>query len=92
MLSPTVKLFLVPHSAANSCPNSCPSSPRGAGLSGYRMGRVLTADLVNENSQTDDKDGSGGDSPKVRHQYANSPKVASSPFVHADMKRSVNAV
>ncbi|CDQ72041.1 unnamed protein product [Oncorhynchus mykiss] len=51
-------------SAANSCPNSCPSSPRGAGLSGYRMGRVLTADLVNENSQTDDKDGSGGDSPK----------------------------
>ncbi|CAB1338185.1 unnamed protein product [Coregonus sp. 'balchen'] len=32
-------------SAANSCPNSCPSSPRGAGLSGYRMGRVLTADL-----------------------------------------------
>ncbi|KAL0984042.1 hypothetical protein UPYG_G00136310 [Umbra pygmaea] len=51
-------------SAANSCPNSCPSSPRGAGLSGYRMGRVLTADLINENSQTDDRDGSGGDSPK----------------------------
>ncbi|XP_045079965.1 forkhead box protein K2-like isoform X1 [Coregonus clupeaformis] len=51
-------------SAANSCPNSCPSSPRGAGLSGYRMGRVLTADLINENSQSDEKDCSGGDSPK----------------------------
>uniref|UniRef100_A0A4W5PNK3 Forkhead box protein K2 n=1 Tax=Hucho hucho TaxID=62062 RepID=A0A4W5PNK3_9TELE len=51
-------------SAANSCPNSCPSSPRGAGLSGYRMGRALTADLINENSQSDEKDGSGGDSPK----------------------------
>ncbi|XP_067285333.1 forkhead box protein K2 [Pseudorasbora parva] len=46
-----------------SAANSCPSSPRGAGLSGFRM-RGLTADL-NENSQSEnDKEASGGDSPK----------------------------
>lgn len=49
-----------------SAANSCPSSPRGAGLSGYKMGRGLTADLINENSQSEnDKEASGGDSPKV---------------------------
>ncbi|XP_051523417.1 forkhead box protein K2-like isoform X2 [Myxocyprinus asiaticus] len=48
-----------------SAANSCPSSPRGAGLSSYRMGRGLTADLINENSQSEnDKEASGGDSPK----------------------------
>lgn len=58
--SPLLCMF---HSAANSCP----SSPRGAGLSSYRMGRVLTADLIGDNSQTEnDKEASGGDSPKVR--------------------------
>lgn len=50
------------HSAANSCP----SSPRGAGLSSYRMGRVLTSDLIGDNSQSEnDKEASEGDSPKV---------------------------
>ncbi|XP_067100952.1 forkhead box protein K2 [Osmerus mordax] len=48
-----------------SAANSCPSSPRGAGLSSYRMGRVLTSDLIGDNSQSEnDKDASGGDSPK----------------------------
>ncbi|XP_036391759.1 forkhead box protein K2 isoform X2 [Megalops cyprinoides] len=50
-----------------SAANSCPSSPRGAGTSGYRMGRVLTSDLqlIGDNSQSEnDKEASGGDSPK----------------------------
>ncbi|KAI1896625.1 hypothetical protein AGOR_G00096700 [Albula goreensis] len=50
-----------------SAANSCPSSPRGAGSSGYRMGRVLTSDLqlIGDNSQSEnDKEASGGDSPK----------------------------
>uniref|UniRef100_A0A672QYH6 Forkhead box protein K2 n=1 Tax=Sinocyclocheilus grahami TaxID=75366 RepID=A0A672QYH6_SINGR len=48
-----------------SAANSCPSSPRGAGLSSYKMCRGLTADLINENSQSEnDKEASGGDSPK----------------------------
>ncbi|XP_062858859.1 forkhead box protein K2 [Trichomycterus rosablanca] len=48
-----------------SAANSCPSSPRGAGLSSYRMGRGLTAELIGDNSQSEnDKDASGGDSPK----------------------------
>ncbi|MEQ2211604.1 hypothetical protein XENOCAPTIV_009007, partial [Xenoophorus captivus] len=61
-------LFLVSlHSAANSCP----SSPRGAGSSGYRMGGRMVSSvelqLINDNSQPEnDKEASGGDSPKVR--------------------------
>ncbi|CAL8301825.1 unnamed protein product [Merluccius merluccius] len=52
-----------------SAANSCPSSPRGAGSSGYRLGgRMVSAaelQLLNDNSQPDqDKDASGGDSPK----------------------------
>ncbi|CAL8265415.1 unnamed protein product [Gadus morhua 'NCC'] len=52
-----------------SAANSCPSSPRGAGSSGYRMGGRMVSNaelqLLNENSQPDqDKDASGGDSPK----------------------------
>ncbi|XP_012670103.1 forkhead box protein K2 isoform X2 [Clupea harengus] len=48
-----------------SAANSCPSSPRGAGLSSYRMGRGLTAEFIGDNSQSEnDKDASGGDSPK----------------------------
>ncbi|XP_063312126.1 forkhead box protein K2 isoform X2 [Pelobates fuscus] len=50
-----------------SAANSCPSSPRGAGSSGYKMGRVIAADLhlMTENSQSEnDKEASGGDSPK----------------------------
>lgn len=48
-----------------SAANSCPSSPRGAGLSSYRTGRVLAADLIGDNSQSEnDKDASGEDSPK----------------------------
>lgn len=55
---------------SRSAANSCPSSPRGAGSSGYRMGgRMVTSaelQLLNENSQPEnDKDASGGDSPKV---------------------------
>lgn len=55
-----------PRSAANSCP----SSPRGGGSSGYRMGgRIVSSaelQLMNDNSQPEnDKDASGGDSPKV---------------------------
>lgn len=56
-------LFFIFYSAANSCP----SSPRGAGLSSYRTGRVLTSDLIGDNSQSEnDKEASGEDSPKVR--------------------------
>ncbi|KAK7123239.1 hypothetical protein R3I94_020134 [Phoxinus phoxinus] len=48
-----------------SAANSCPSSPRGAGLSSYKISRGLTAELINENSQSEnDKEASGGDSPK----------------------------
>ncbi|XP_027696684.1 forkhead box protein K2 [Vombatus ursinus] len=50
-----------------SAANSCPSSPRGAGSSGYKMGRVLPTDLhlMADNSQSEnDKEASGGDSPK----------------------------
>ncbi|XP_075435765.1 forkhead box protein K2 isoform X2 [Ascaphus truei] len=50
-----------------SAANSCPSSPRGAGSSGYKMGRVISSDLhlMTENSQSEnDKEASGGDSPK----------------------------
>ncbi|XP_072523635.1 forkhead box protein K2 isoform X1 [Salminus brasiliensis] len=48
-----------------SAANSCPSSPRGAGLSSYRVGRGLTAELIGDNSQSEnDKEASGGDSPK----------------------------
>lgn len=54
-----------------SAANSCPSSPRGAGSSGYRMGGRMVSSaelqLINDNSQPEnDKDASGGDSPKVR--------------------------
>ncbi|XP_068610394.1 forkhead box protein K2 [Brachionichthys hirsutus] len=48
-----------------SAANSCPSSPRGAGLSGYRTGRALASDLTGDNSQSEnDKEASGEDSPK----------------------------
>lgn len=54
-----------------SAANSCPSSPRGAGSSSYRMGGRMVSSaelqLLNDNSQPEnDKDASGGDSPKVR--------------------------
>ncbi|XP_078510844.1 forkhead box protein K2 isoform X1 [Lissotriton helveticus] len=50
-----------------SAANSCPSSPRGAGSSGYKMGRVISSDLnlIADNVQSEnDKEASGGDSPK----------------------------
>ncbi|KAM4664001.1 forkhead box protein K2 isoform 2-T2 [Discoglossus pictus] len=60
-----------------SAANSCPSSPRGAGSSGYKIGRVSAADLhlmtenpLSENPASEnllsenDKEISGGDSPK----------------------------
>uniref|UniRef100_A0A8C6UBU1 Forkhead box protein K2 n=1 Tax=Neogobius melanostomus TaxID=47308 RepID=A0A8C6UBU1_9GOBI len=52
-----------------SAANSCPSSPRGAGSSGYRLGSRMVSSaelqLINDNSQPEnDKDHSGGDSPK----------------------------
>ncbi|KAM6957226.1 forkhead box protein K2 [Aplochiton taeniatus] len=51
-----------------SAANSCPSSPRGAGYSGYRMGRVVSSaelQLIADNSQSEnDKEASGEDSPK----------------------------
>ncbi|XP_053493735.1 forkhead box protein K2-like [Ictalurus furcatus] len=48
-----------------SAANSCPSSPRGAGTSGYKLGRFVSSDLLNDNSQSEnDKEASGGDSPK----------------------------
>ncbi|XP_057683047.1 forkhead box protein K2 [Corythoichthys intestinalis] len=48
-----------------SAANSCPSSPRGAGLSSYRSGRVLASDLIADNSHSEnDKEASGEDSPK----------------------------
>uniref|UniRef100_A0A3Q2QDI1 Forkhead box K2a n=1 Tax=Fundulus heteroclitus TaxID=8078 RepID=A0A3Q2QDI1_FUNHE len=50
-----------------SAANSCPSSPRGAGLSSYRTGRVLASEIIGDNSQSEnDKEASGEDSPKVR--------------------------
>ncbi len=50
-----------------SAANSCPSSPRGAGSSGYRLGRIVPdLQLMNDNSQSEnDKEASEGDSPKV---------------------------
>ncbi|XP_074168109.1 forkhead box protein K2 isoform X3 [Sminthopsis crassicaudata] len=58
-----------------SAANSCPSSPRGAGSSGYKMGRILPTDLhlMADNSQSEnDKEASGGDSPKnsIRHNLS----------------------
>ncbi|KAM5274585.1 forkhead box protein K2 isoform 2-T2 [Ctenodactylus gundi] len=50
-----------------SAANSCPSSPRGAGSSGYKMGRVMPSDLglMADSSQPEnEKEPSGGDSPK----------------------------
>ncbi|XP_076007802.1 forkhead box protein K2-like [Genypterus blacodes] len=48
-----------------SAANSCPSSPRGAGLSSYRAGRVVACDAIEDNSQLEnDKEASGEDSPK----------------------------
>ncbi|XP_056308822.1 forkhead box protein K2 [Danio aesculapii] len=49
-----------------SAANSCPSSPRGAGSSGYRLGRIVPdLQLMNDNSQSEnDKETSEGDSPK----------------------------
>ncbi|XP_040845824.1 forkhead box protein K2 isoform X2 [Ochotona curzoniae] len=50
-----------------SAANSCPSSPRGAGSSGYKMGRVMPSDLslMADSSQPEnEKEASGGDSPK----------------------------
>ncbi|MCI4395243.1 hypothetical protein PGIGA_G00178100 [Pangasianodon gigas] len=50
-----------------SAANSCPSSPRGAGSSGYKVGRIVSSDLhlINDNSHSEnDKEASGGDSPK----------------------------
>ncbi|XP_077058348.1 forkhead box protein K2 isoform X4 [Siphateles boraxobius] len=49
-----------------SAANSCPSSPRGAGSSGYRLGRIVPdLQLMNDNSQSEnDKEASEGDSPK----------------------------
>lgn len=57
-----------------SAANSCPSSPRGAGSSGYRMGGRMVSSaelqLINDNSQPEnDKEASGGDSPKVRASW-----------------------
>lgn len=53
-----------------SAANSCPSSPRGAGLSSYRTGRVLASDLMGDNSHSEnDKEASGEDSPKVRVRW-----------------------
>lgn len=62
-----LQCFCFLHSAANSCP----SSPRGAGLSSYRTGRVLASDLIGDNSQSEnDKEASGEDSPKVRQWHS----------------------
>ncbi|XP_061764585.1 forkhead box protein K2-like [Nerophis ophidion] len=48
-----------------SAANSCPSSPRGAGLSSYRNHRLLSSDLIADNSHSEnDKEASGEDSPK----------------------------
>lgn len=48
-----------------SAANSCPSSPRGAGFSGYRAGRIVPSDLISDNAHAEnDKEASGEDSPK----------------------------
>lgn len=54
-----------------SAANSCPSSPRGAGSSGYRLGRIVPdLQLMNDNSQSEnDKEASEGDSPKVPNTF-----------------------
>ncbi|XP_027626626.1 forkhead box protein K2 [Tupaia chinensis] len=50
-----------------SAANSCPSSPRGAGSSGYKTGRMIPSDLslMADSAQPEnEKEASGGDSPK----------------------------
>ncbi|KAF7686388.1 forkhead box protein K2-like [Silurus meridionalis] len=49
-----------------SAANSCPSSPRGAGSSGYKMGRIMSSDLhlIDNSHSENDKEASGEDSPK----------------------------
>ncbi|KAM4526239.1 forkhead box protein K2 [Fundulus diaphanus] len=47
-----------------SAANSCPSSPRGAGLSSYRTGRVLASEIGDNSQSENDKEASGEDSPK----------------------------
>lgn len=61
-----------------SAANSCPSSPRGAGSSGYKMSRGIASDLhlMADNSQSEnDKEASGGDSPKVNTAWNQSQKL-----------------
>ncbi|ELW68173.1 Forkhead box protein K2 [Tupaia chinensis] len=53
--------------AVPSAANSCPSSPRGAGSSGYKTGRMIPSDLslMADSAQPEnEKEASGGDSPK----------------------------
>lgn len=81
VLSVSFLLVVSPCSAANSCP----SSPRGAGSSGYRMGGRMVSSaelqLLNENSQPEnDKDASGGDSPKVRAAHESGRRFVN-PFI-----------
>lgn len=67
-----------------SAANSCPSSPRGAGSSGYRVGRVLSSDLqlIGDNSQSEnDKEASGGDSPKVGVNFTMNGGASKRPYI-----------
>ncbi|KAG1935626.1 forkhead box protein K2 [Pimephales promelas] len=78
-----------------SAANSCPSSPRGAGLSSYKISRSLTAELINENSQSEnDKEASGGDSPKddSKPPYSYAQLIVQAITMAADKQLTLNGI
>ncbi|CAM4705702.1 unnamed protein product [Leuciscus chuanchicus] len=78
-----------------SAANSCPSSPRGAGLSSYKISRGLTAELINENSQSEnDKEASGGDSPKddSKPPYSYAQLIVQAITMAADKQLTLNGI
>nr|XP_046270826.1 forkhead box protein K2-like [Scatophagus argus] len=82
-----------------SAANSCPSSPRGAGSSGYRMGGRMVSSaelqLINDNSQPEnDKDASGGDSPKddSKPPYSYAQLIVQAITLAADKQLTLNGI
>ncbi|KAM3597505.1 uncharacterized protein V6R79_005491 [Siganus canaliculatus] len=82
-----------------SAANSCPSSPRGAGSSGYRMGGRMVSSaelqLLNDNSQPEnDKDASGGDSPKddTKPPYSYAQLIVQAITLATDKQLTLNGI
>ncbi|XP_034361775.1 forkhead box protein K2 [Arvicanthis niloticus] len=80
-----------------SAANSCPSSPRGAGSSGYKMGRVIPSDLnlMADNSQPEnEKEASGGDSPKddSKPPYSYAQLIVQAITMAADKQLTLNGI